>query len=373
MGKVKFNMGEIKKNAQSLADRKEGGGGGAKVPYMKLGAKLSKILILPPKKKDQLIKRILVHQVWKGKKPIKTATCPRIKEGEDCKVCQRGFDLKSKYEDSGSKRKQNLWRNYMPSDSTVCNALDLEEKKPTPKVLRMPNLVFKTLVEELNESEDGSDIFDLDKGRPLIVKGNGKEGNNRRYESVRFSKNAANLVSDGKVDEDEILDNMCDLDKLLPKVSEEKLNEVFLLLKKQEQSTLSGDDEDEDDDSDDEDDDEPKSKKKSNKSKKDDDEDEDDDEVDSDDADDDEDDDFEDDDEDEKPAKKSKGKKKAEDDDDADDEDDDGDLDDDDEDDDSDSDDEDDDEDEEPAKKVKLKAGAKKAAATKKTKLTKKK
>ena len=357
MAKSKFNMSEIKKNTQSVVDRKSGGGGGS-VPYLKLNSKLSKILILPPKKKD-LVKRVVIHQVWKGGKPIKTATCPRIKEGGDCKICKRGFDLRDKYSDSSSKRKQDVWRIYMPTDDTFVGALDITEKKPTPKVLRMPPSAFQVLVDELEESVDGSDIFDLDKGRPFLIKGNGKEGKNRRYVSARFSKSSANLVSDGKVDEDDIINNIFDLDKLLPKISDEKVDEVFLALKKQEQSVLSGGSEDEEDADDSDDDDEPKSKK-SKKSKDDDDDDDDaddsdDDKDDSDDSDDD-DDDFKDDEdeEDEKPAKKNK---KSKDDDFEDDEDDESD--------DEDDSDDDDDEDDEPVKK--------KSKDAKKSKLKKKK
>ena len=65
----------------------------------------NKILICPPKKKDLLFQNVMVHQVWKNRKPVATAACPRIDDGEECKVCQYGWDSKPKHEDSKNKKK----------------------------------------------------------------------------------------------------------------------------------------------------------------------------------------------------------------------------------------------------------------------------
>lgn len=305
-------MSEVRKSAQSVA-ASTSGGGGSKVDYMKLGPGVNKILILQPWNGRDLMKRLLMHQVWKGGKPIITATSPRIEDGGEDPIMDYGFRLREKYEDSPNKKKQELWRKYMPSDSIVVNALNLSEDNPTPKVLRLPPVAVKLLVDEIGEAEDGDEIWDLENGHPLIIKGNGKSGNNRRYEYAKFSKNKAALISEGRVDED-ILNNLWDLDKLLPKIDESRLKKVLAELKKQDQQILGGGSEDEaddDDDNDEEEDEAPRSKKKSKASRSDDDDDEEEesDEVDA--EEDDDDNDFEDDDDEPKSKKKPVKKSKA--------------------------------------------------------------
>lgn len=368
---AKFNFGNVKKQAQKDAEAKSSGG---KVDRLKLSGGINKVLVLPPYKEGGLYKKVMVHQIWKNKKPVATGTCPRIKDGEDCKVCSFGWKLKEKYEDHKSEKIQNLWKLFMPTQDHYVNALDLSSKNLVPQPLKLPPVAFQLLLSEIDESESGEDICGLDEGRPLIIKGNGKEGNFRRYPVAKFSKNTANLVADSKVEEEEIMNALVNLDKLQGKVSEEKLDDVFRKLKAMVNNATNGGannvGEDEDDDSD-EDESTSKKKKKSKSSDDDDDSDEDDSDEDSEsetDGDDDDDSDFEDDedsDEDDKPAKKSKTKKskvKDEDDEDSDDDsdedadesdDDDGDEDDDSDSDDGDSDDDDsdDDEDDEPASK----------------------
>lgn len=299
MAKHKVKMSEVVKSTQAVQASAERGGGGGKVDYGKLGPGLNRLLILPPWDGKNLMKRVLVHQVWKGRKPIMTATSPRIVEGEDDPIMDAGFRLKEKFEESTDKRKQILWKKYMPSDTFCVNALNLDDKNPTPKVYRLPNIAMKFLCDEVGEIEDGDTIWDLEKGFPLIIKGNGKNGNDRRYILAKWSKKPAALVSEGRVDEDAILEGLHDLDTLQPKVSEEKLKKVLTMLKKQDQVILSGGDEDEEGDDAEDDNDEPRAKKKSKAKKS---RDDDDDESDEADGDDDDDNDFEDDDD--KPAKK---------------------------------------------------------------------
>ena len=102
---IKVNMKNIKKKAAAQKERQERKGSGGKIDQMKLGPHKNKILICPPKKKDLLFVNVMVHQVWKGQKPVATAACPRIDDGEECKVCQYGWDSKSKHEESKNKKK----------------------------------------------------------------------------------------------------------------------------------------------------------------------------------------------------------------------------------------------------------------------------
>ena len=352
MAKQKYNMKALKQNAQTEQDSASGGS----VSRMKLSSGTNRILILPPynKKKTKMWKRVMVHQIWKGQKPILTATCARAEDGNDCVVCSYGWKLKEKYESNKDKKKQDLWKNFMPTNDVHVNALDLKERNKTPKVLRLPMDAAELLFNEVDEADDLSDICGLEDGRALRIKGNGIDGKKRRYKIVKFEKEPANVLADGDVDEDEILKALFNLDKLQGKVVEKKLIEV---LKKLKRSLLGKVEDDDDDDDDDEESD-------NNDSDSDDDDDDDDDSDDDDDDDDDEesDDDDDDDDDDE-----------DEDDDDDDDSDSDDD-DDDDEDEDDESDDDDDDDDEPPVKKKKKgKDKKKKKKKEKKSKGKKKK
>jgi len=291
-GGKRVSMKDVRSNTKAVASSQSGKGG--KVDYGSLGPKLNKILILPPWNSEDpaVIKRILKHQVWKGKKVVMSATSPRIQEGGEDKVMDYGFKLKEKYEDSSDKRKQDLWKKYMPVDQIVVNGLNLAEKNPTPQVFRLPQCAVKFICDELEEIDDGGEIWDLDRGLPLIIKGNGKNGNLRRYEYAKWAKKPANLLEDGRVDEEEIMGSLWDLDKLLPDPDDKQIDKLLRELKKQDQAMLSADD-DEDDDDDYEDDDD------------------DTDVEDEDFEDDDDDDDFEDDDDDEEEEEQPKRKSKS--------------------------------------------------------------
>lgn len=253
MAKASYDFGSVKKQAQADQERKNGGG---KIARMKLNAGGNYVLVLPPYKKGLLYKRVMVHQLWKGGKPIMTVTCGRAHDGNDCPVCDYGFKLKDKHADSSSEKKQNMWKNFMPTNDVHINALQLKKNKKTgaydtdgtPKVLKLPNDAVELLLTEIDESADGMDIFGLDDGRPLFIKGNGKDGKQRRYPVIKFAKGPANLVDEGVVDEDEVLENITDLDKLEPKFSEKKLNAMLRKLKGK--TTGMEDDDDEADESD---------------------------------------------------------------------------------------------------------------------------
>lgn len=344
------NEKAAKKKAKGLQDKAAGGGGGkiGNEDRMKLSGGLNRVLICQPwNDKGDIVKPTMVHQVWKNKRPIATAACPRIVEGDDCKVCARGWELKDKYKDSKNQKKQNAWRLFMATQDHYANVINLQGDDRSVKILKLPQKAYATLLDEVN-SDDVSlkDICHLDNGRPMRIKGNGKEGNFRRYEIAKFEKNPANLIANGEVDKEEVLNALFDLDKLQPKPNEKKLEEVFLKIKKQATSILGAEAEEEDEDEDvDADEDEDA------------DEDSDSDDEDSDDEDadgeDDDDDDMEDDDEEEEDEDDSDDE--DEEDDSEDDEDSDDDDSDEDDEDDSDDEDEDDEEEEEPAPKKKKK------------------
>lgn len=332
---AKFNLKASKKAISREKAKQEKREGGGQVPRMKLSGRTNRVLILPPWKKDSpIFKKVSVHQVWKNKggvrKPIATATSPAINDGDDDPIMQHGWDLREKYQDSKSKKKQDLWRLFMPTDDAYVNVLDLKEKNPTPRVLKLPQTAFKLLLEELEETEDGSDICDLDEGRAMIIKGNGKNGQQRRYEVAKFERKPVNLVADGIITEEEaeeIENSLYNLDLLQPEVSEKRTKKVLNLLKKavlasggampEEDDDIEDDEELDDEDIEDTDDEDIDEEEFDEEDEDDEDiDDEDDMEDDDDDMEDDDDDDFEDDDdlededdEEEKPVRRKKKKK----------------------------------------------------------------
>ncbi len=313
MAKYSF---EATKKAAQLQREKEANSGG--MNRLKLGPKLNKILVLPAMGKNPLFKRVMEHVVWKNRKPIMRATCARVTDGEECKVCKKGWKIKEKFEDHKSEKEQNKWRAFMPTNDNYVNAIDLLSKDYEQGALKLPSLADELLLSEIEESKTGEDICGLDKGRAMIIKGNGKSGNMRRYKVAKFSTAPVNLLADSKVEEDDVMEKLINLEKLQGKPDEAKLDKV---LRKLMQQVLGSSDDDEDEDEE-ESSSKKKKGKKSSKGDDDEDEDEDSDDEDSDDededeeeedevdaGDDDDDNDFEDD-EDEDSSKKKKSKKK---------------------------------------------------------------
>lgn len=362
MAKKSFNYDDesTKKRAKAESSRGDTGGG---YSYMKLDPFKTKILILPPTpgSKSGVFKKVMIHEIRKGMKVVKRATCARAHD-EECPVCQYGFDLKKRIDakvEKGGKvgqKEMDSWRVFMPSKSTYVNAIKLEEgKKSKPvadksvQVLRLPEGAYQELLEKLDETDKVEKVCGLDRGTPLVLKANGKSNLARKYTNFAW-EGKANLIKDGEFESEEaVINDMVDLDKLEPEFSVKALEKLLRELKGSSGSSKS-DDEDEDDDAvvdgdeDDEDSDFEDDDDKDEDDESDDDSDDDSDEDDSDDDDDQEDD--EDDDSDDG------------DDDDSDDEEEDEDSD--------DEDDEDDEEDEKPAKKKPLKGSNKKSAPKKK-------
>lgn len=279
-----WNMKEIKEQAQMARDRMDGS---SRAEHIKLTSGTNKIFILPPKnKKSMPWVETRVHEIWmnvKGKRrPKYRAGCGQIKDGNDCPVCEEGREKREKYQDSKNQKKRELCRKFFAKRDVYVAALDLTDRNPKPKLLRLPPSAWKLLCEEIEEVDDGGDIWGLESGRYMIIKGNGRDGLKRRYDVCKFSRKSINILEELGVDEEELLKLVPNLSKLQPKPSDSKLGEILSKLKK---SSLDDEDEEEDDDNDDDFEDEK------------DDEDEDDDEVEA--EDDDDDDDFEDDDEDE--------------------------------------------------------------------------
>lgn len=237
MSKMSFDISAIKSKTQKEVERREGTG---KTDRMKLSASINRVLILPsPKSKELPYKKVMVHQLWKGQRPILTATCGRAEDGNDCAVCTYGFELKDKYASHKSEEKQNLFRKFMPTTDYVVNALQLRKNKKTEKyesdgiakILKLPNDAVKLLLTEIEETSNGKDIFDLDEGRPMYIKGNGQDGKKRRYEVIRFEKNGAGLLEDGAVDEEEVTESLTDLESLQSAVDPKKLKNLLRKLK----------------------------------------------------------------------------------------------------------------------------------------------
>ena len=338
------------KKTKELVKNQQSKGEGSGVDYLKLEKQISYIAILPGLDGKDFSKKVVVHESWTNKKLNYRVACAKGQDRSDCPVCNMGWQVRDHYANSKDEKKKELFRKFMPTTTTFVNAVDMKASEIKPKVYRVPNAVYSAISDEIDDAKDLNDLFDIDDGKILKIKTNGLTGLKKKYDNVKFTDKHPKLIVDGKIDIDDLIDQMKDLETLDTPFSMKKLEKLALQLKKKYLKGIDLEDEEvvEEDEVD-----------------------TDDEEFESDEDDDDEDNDVDEDDEDED------NDSDLDDDDDSDlDDDDDSDLDDDD---DSDLDDDDDsdltdDEDEEPPKKKKQKnrLKSKKKETTKKKKLKKK-
>ena len=238
--KNKLDRSAMKENSQANKGNSSGGGG-KRPKNMKLTSGKNEILVVPYSTKNWY-KKIREHQAWKNKKPIATATCGRTVDGEDCEICDYGYKMYEKYGQHEKDAVKNSSLIFMPTDDPTVVAIDLKEKKPLLQPLKLPSAAFKLILSEVSDADKDADwdkLFDLDKGRGLLIEGNGKDGTARRYEVAKILKSPAKLLKSGKVkDEDDLMKGMPDLDSFERKVSGKKLSELLVILKKQHKVVL---------------------------------------------------------------------------------------------------------------------------------------
>ena len=81
------------------------------------------------RRKGEIYKRVLKHQLWKNRRPIISVGSPAKDEGEQDKVMDYVWKLKDKYQNSKSKRLQELYRLFLPATEVYVNCLDLKDLK----------------------------------------------------------------------------------------------------------------------------------------------------------------------------------------------------------------------------------------------------
>lgn len=259
--------------------------------------------------------------------------CPARTFKKPCPICQqRAKIMKNDPDDDEEKMAKEM----LPKERQIINVIDRKNPDKGVQILEMSSYLFGEVLQKELRNADEEDNWDLfftaDDGKTLKVGfGEDKMGTQKfvRADSIHFKDRKE------QYDEDEIVGQTHDLDKMLIELNYEALKDLYLegSSSGKKKKTAKEDDEDEDDDdtdSEDEDDDDeeeeekPKKgkssksgKKKSSKSDSDDDDDEEeeddedsDDDEDDEDSDDDDDSDDEDEDEEDEPKKK-KGKKPA--------------------------------------------------------------
>jgi len=158
--KHKHDMGKLKSQAQEDQARMSGGGKMSD-KMMKYLVGTNKILILPPYKKGRLYKKVMKHQLWKGKRPIISVGSPAKDEGEKDKLMEYAWKLKDKYAAHRSKKLQELYRLFLPVNETYVNCLDLKDIEKGVRVAKLPAAAFSLLLDEINELDNLDYICDF--------------------------------------------------------------------------------------------------------------------------------------------------------------------------------------------------------------------
>lgn len=265
-----FNYEDQKK----AADTAKSGGGGRK--SLDLKKQVTEVLILPTTVKDAAIFfETCVHEVWANKKPIAKCASPTF-VGEEDPIMKAGWKIREKFQDSKNDKLKNLWRLFMPKKAHYVYALNKEDIEAGPLLLKLPHAAYEVLLDELSEADSDEamkSICDLDEGRWLRIKHNGKEGLAKEY-LAKFSKDTVKLVENGAVDEDKLAASVPDLRKLQPAQDPAALKKTLAAIQAQVNAVLKregsdmeedGDDNFEEDSDEDVDVDEVKSKKTSGK------------------------------------------------------------------------------------------------------------
>jgi hypothetical protein len=227
-----FDLDSAKKAAQASKEK----GSSTKIKRLKLKEETTGILLLPPLAGKPFIKEVSHHEYWsqKEKKFLVQVGSPAM-HGEKDIIMEEGWKYRDKYKDSSNKKLKDLWKIFMPRNHKFVNCINIKAIEEGPMVLDLPLIVYNTVTDELAEMEEASDmmtICDLDKGRILKIKHNGGEGIAKKYEVVKFMNKSANLVEDGKVEVEEVLNSMADLDRLELPCDDKKIQEALVALKK---------------------------------------------------------------------------------------------------------------------------------------------
>ena len=230
---------EQKKEIKKLKEANYSGGS-SNIKYMKLSKPKTLLALLPYKdtatNKYKLIKSVSVHQYYDRlqNKYTVNITSPEMDKQTDL-IKELGWKYKNKYQNSDNPKLKNLFKMFMPQTKHFINVINLdeEERKLGVQVLKMPNLMFDIVTDEIMDAESQDDIDSIchfNKGRVCKIQHNGEEGMSRKYEVVKFTSKTTNLSK--YFSSEEIEKMIVDLDKVEGPRDEASVNDALNTLKR---------------------------------------------------------------------------------------------------------------------------------------------
>jgi len=180
-----------------------------------------KFFILPPV--DSMDLWYYEHgKHWIDKKPLE---CPRVHDGDECPLCQFGFDMMKEVEEKEERRK--IARQFLASARYAVN-IYFPNVESTPQELRgkvmwfsMPQSVYLIMEEVIMRDSSNDDLepeasgifFDPSAAFPFVLEVK-KKGEFNSYESSHFINKAMPLTGGGEDKVTEILDCRHDIPSL---------------------------------------------------------------------------------------------------------------------------------------------------------------
>jgi len=198
-GKSKFILtGSASSKAVGDATKK-----GSRVSTFKMKSDKARVLILGPTSREEAVFGIsLGYACFNGKSEFVAGCASKTAFGGKDRIAEIGWRLRKRFENDPSDKKKNLFKQYLPKKAYCLNVLDLDNLSAGPQRWEnVPISIMEIIFEEIKElGDDLTSLCDLDKGRPLLIKTNGKQGLEKRYRA-QFKDIGVNLnLSDEEVD-----------------------------------------------------------------------------------------------------------------------------------------------------------------------------
>jgi len=241
---------DTKKTKELIKKHQEGNGKG-KVDYLKLKNIKNYIAIVPGLDGKPFAKKVVTHEAWSQGKLLFKIACGKNDDRTDCPVCNTFWKLRSKYGESKDEKKKALSKKFQNTTTIYINAVDVTKGSDyKPKVLNVPNSVYTAISHEIDDYDDANELINIDTGKVLKIVSNGKTGLAKRYEGIKFLNKQPLLIKEDKIELDEFMEQIFDLDKFDIEYSEKKAQELDLKLRKKYCQGIDLDDDSDDSNSD---------------------------------------------------------------------------------------------------------------------------
>lgn len=125
---------------------------------------------------------------------IDHTNCARVSSGDDCSICQKGFDLFAKSKDTGDKYYHAEGKKWMPRDYTLVSLVVIEspmeivsdETDNQVKLMYLPYGIEKVIRENISEELISEDELCT---TPFVIKKTKNHGGKADYSSSYFLRN----------------------------------------------------------------------------------------------------------------------------------------------------------------------------------------